>query len=645
MTKAKNARHIKQKVQPKKTESRLATFDPYKWWKDRKTIFMLVFLLIITFIVMSPSLKGKLLNWDDDVNITRNENVKQLSGENLKNIFTQPVIGNYNPLTILTFALEYHFFGENPFYYHLNNLILHLINAFFVLWLMMLLRLRREWALFAAIMFAIHPMRVESVAWITERKDVLYAMFYLASVISYIYHLKLKKKRFLVFTVLFFLLSLLSKIQAVTLPLTLLLVDYILGRPLKFRLILEKIPYFILSLVVGLVGIYFLGQQKSLDTIDYTIIERLLMGSYALCMYVVKSVFPFSLSAIYPFPEPGNFGIIYYVAPIILICLAVLVYFASRRGKAVLFGTLFFLVNIVFMLQVVSAGQGFIADRFSYIPYIGLVYLYAYGASWLTEKRKKMMPLIACVAVVIVGYYAVSSWKRTKIWKDTITLMNDVIEKYPSSVAHLNRGYEYRLKKEFEKAITDYSKAISLKPDFAKAYHNRGTAYFYTNRDSLAILDFNKAISYDPTYAETWGNRGSAKARSGHYQAALEDFNKAIQLDPAFPDNYSNRGLTYEMLGNYEAAIADYYQYLKIKPDDAKAYNVIGIDKQKLKKYKESLEDFDKAISMDPQGLYYLSRSYSWNALGEKSKALSDVQTAIKSGTQVDPAYLKMLQQ
>jgi len=645
MTKAKNSKHIKQKVQQKKPDVRLAASDPYKWWKNRNTIFMLVFLLVITFIVMSPSLKGKFLNWDDDVNITRNENVKQLSGENIKKIFTQPVIGNYNPLTILTFAFEYHFFGENPFYYHLNNLILHLINAFFVFWLMMLLRLRREWALFAALMFAIHPMRVESVAWITERKDVLYAMFYLASVISYIYHLKLKKKRFLVLTILFFLLSLLSKIQAVTLPLTLLLVDYILDRPLKFRLILEKIPYFVLSLVVGLVGIYFLRQQKSLDTIDYTILERLLMGAYALCIYLVKSVFPYTLSAIYPFPEPGKFGIIYYVAPFILIGLAVLVYFATRRDKIVLFGTLFFLVNIVFMLQVVSAGQGFLADRFSYIPYIGLVYIYAYGASWLAEKRKKVLPLIVCFAVVVVGYYAVSSWKRTSVWKDTITLMSDVIEKSKASVAYLNRGYEYRLKKDFEKAIADYSKAISLKPDFAKAYHNRGTAYFYTDRDSLAILDFNKAISFDPNYAETWGNRGSAKARSGQYEAALEDFNKAIKLDPAFPDNYSNRGLTYEMLGNYEAAITDYYQYLKIKPDDAKAYNIIGIAKQKLKKYNESLEDFDKAISMDPQGLFYLSRSYSWNALGEKSKALADVQAAIKSGTQVDPAYLKLLQQ
>ena len=225
---------------PKKASQQPVRFDAYKWWKDKKAILMLAVLLVITFIVMQPSLKGKFLNWDDDVNIYENNNVKHLTVENIKNIFTSNVIGNYNPLSILTFTLEYHFFKEGTFYYHLNNVILHLLNAFLVFWLLMLIGLRKEWALFAALFFSVHPMRVESVAWITERKDVLFAFFYLASVICYIYYLKFKKKRSYILVLIFFLLSLLSKIQAVSLPLTLLLVDYILKRPLKFKLILEK---------------------------------------------------------------------------------------------------------------------------------------------------------------------------------------------------------------------------------------------------------------------------------------------------------------------------------------------------------------------------------------------------------------------
>ncbi|MDD4215574.1 MAG: tetratricopeptide repeat protein, partial [Bacteroidales bacterium] len=319
----------------------------------------------------------------------------------------------------------------------------------------------------------------------------------------------------------------------------------------------------------------------------------------------------------------------------------------KKKNKYVIFGGLFFLLNIIFSLalQVVAVRPTVMADRYVYLASIGIFFIVAWGAHLLIEK-KFIKPVIV-TSVFLVFFLATSylTYSRNKVWKNTISITSDVVEKYAVPLMWVNRGYEYRQRKEYDKALADYNNAIRTDSTYALAFHNRGALYFFTNKDSLAILDFNKALQFNPKNAETWSNRGSALARSGHYEEALKNFDKSIELDPRVSNTYSNRALTYEMLGRFEEAIADYQKYLKLKPNDASIYNNIGIDKQRMKKFKESLEDFDKAISIDPQGIYYLSRSYSWNALGEKSKALANAQKAVSSGVEADPAYLKMLQQ
>jgi protein O-mannosyl-transferase len=623
----------------------VSLFDPYKWWKDKKTLLMIALLLAVTFVVFFPSLKGEFLNWDDDVNIYLNENVKQLNTENVKKIFSETVIGNYNPLTILSFALEYHFFGEDTFYYHLHNIILHLLNAFFVFWLLMLLRLPRGWALFAAFLFAVHPMRVESVAWITERKDVLFAFFYLAAALSYVYHLKFKKKRYIALLVLFFMLSLLSKIQAVSLPLALLLIDYLLKRPLKFRLIIEKIPYFLLSLAVGLLGVYFLGKQESLDNIEYSIAERAMLGTHALWVYLAKSVVPYSMSAIYPFPKPGAFEWYFYVSPFILIAIAVLVFLSARKTRAVVFGALFFLFNIMFILQIVSAGQGYLADRFTYIPYIGLAYVYAYGFMRLGEKRKTLLPVLAGIAGLIIAFYGVFSFVRVGVWINTETLFTDVIKYDPKiATAYRNRGNYYRDNDMKDKALADFAALVQLTPDDHKPYISRGKIYFDTGEMEKAFFDFNKSIELDSSSAEAFSNRGTIYASRGEWDLALYDFNSALRINPGWKDAFLNRGLLYYNLMRWQDAIADIDQYLSIAPGHAGAYNLRALAKAQMRDFPGALHDYELAMQSSPdEGVFYQNRALLYSLMGEKTKALADVEKARQKGIHPDPAFVERL--
>jgi protein O-mannosyl-transferase len=630
---------------PKKTAHSTVKFDPYKWWKNKRALLTLAILLVVTFIVMQPSLKGKFLNWDDDVNIYDNNNVKHLTCDNIKNIFTGTVIGGYNPFTIFTFALEYKFFKEKTFYYHLDNIILHLLNAFFVFWWLMLLGLRKEWAFFAALFFSVHPMRVESVAWITERKDVLFAFFYLASVICYVYYLKYKKKRFYFLVLVFFLLSLFSKIQAVALPLTLLLIDYILKRPLKFRLILEKIPHLLFSLAIGLLGIYFLGKQESLDQIDYSFLERFLVGTYSLCVFLYKSIFPYPLSAVYAFPEPGYFPLIYYFTPFIIIGLGVLVYLAGRRSRIALFGSLFFLFNIIFILQVLSAGQGFCADRFSYIPYIGLAYVYASGGSWLMDKYKKWMPLIITIAAAIIIVNAVNCRNRIKVWENTETLFTDVLQQNTKvPLAYRNRGNYYRDNKIKDKGLADFSALIQLTPKEAKPYISRGKIYFDRKDTMNAFQDFNKAVLLDSTSAEAYSNRGSVYGLRQKYDLALKDFSKAIKLNPKWKDALLNRSLLLYSSAKFNQALSDLNNYLAMDPNNADACNMRGLCKAQLNDLKGAIDDYSNSIILNPnEPIFYQNRAFVYSMLGEKSKALNDLKKAQQLGAKIDLAVMEKL--
>ena len=334
-----------------KPESKLPSF-----WRNKFNLNAAIAALLITFACFYNTTSNEFVNWDDDRNFYENEYITTINQENFwsntKEIFSTNVIGNYNPLSIWTFAVEQRVYGlDNPGKWHLTNVFLHMICVFFVFRICLLLGLKWQGSLFVALLFGIHPMRVESVAWVTERKDVLFGAFYLSALYLYIKG-KLSGNNYFVFIFILFLLSLFSKIQAVILPLSMIAVDYYLDSKIDFKSILKKAPYFIMSLAFGLLGIIFLKDQGALEaTVTYPFWQRLFVGSYSYLIYVVKAIVPYKLSPLYPYAQqmPAYF----YPSIVVFPALSYGLYYTYKNQMKVwFFGLTFFTVNIMFLLQI-----------------------------------------------------------------------------------------------------------------------------------------------------------------------------------------------------------------------------------------------------------------------------------------------------
>jgi len=551
---------------------------------QKKICLSLAVIAMATFLVYVPALNGGFVNYDDNIYITENPTIKEFSAENLRKIFTTSFTNTYVPLTILSFSLDYHFVQLEPWWYHLNNILLHVINTLLVFWLIYLLIQHFETAVITATLFGIHTLHVESVAWLTERKDVLYTVFFLASLIAYLLFLKKRNIRQYRYSLIFFLISLFSKGQAVTLPLSLLLIDYFSGRKLLDRkVIFEKIPFFALSIVFGIVTICVLFSNNVFDERpDYVFHHQLIIGSYAFVHYLIKLIFPYHLSALYPLPvKTGEtIPVEYWVYPLVVFLLILLVFYSARYTKKIVFGTCFFIFNIFLMLQILPVGTAFSADRFSYVSSIGFFYLIAVGYKWIGEKKFSYQKYARIILISYIIILAALSYNRCHIWKDGFTLWNDVLTKYPDSTFALNnRGYLKLQNGDIKGAVADFDRAILASPRHAPAYHNRGICRSKMGDYQGAIADYTDAVKLNPNMEGAFLNRGSVRFASGNYDDAIRDYSLAIQLKPDHDDAFYFRGLAEYQSGRYQNAISDCSSAIILNPRHPRAYYVRGMSK------------------------------------------------------------------
>ncbi|MDQ3141606.1 MAG: tetratricopeptide repeat protein [Bacteroidota bacterium] len=601
----------------------------------------IIAILLITFVVFLPSLQNGFVNWDDDRNVYENANILELNAKSIKKIFTSDVIGNYNPLPILSFAIEHHFFGMNPKMMHITNLLLHLFCVFFVFKIFRQLGLNLLFAFFGALLFGIHPMRVESVAWITERKDVLFASFFLPALFLYIKNLDdySKKRSLLIF--LLFAIGLFAKIQMVALPLTFLAIDYWKGRTLNFKLVLEKWPYFLAALAFGIYGISVLQNQGSLETnVVHTGISRLFIGSYSFIVYLIKFIIPYPIIPLYPYP--ANLSVWHYVSlPAALIVLVGLWWAYKKNWRALVFGMIFFIFNIVFLLQILGAGQGYLADRFTYIAYIGLFFTLCYYLNEWVVKKPAHKQLIIPLFSIYLMVFALLSYRQCKIWKDSGTLWTHVIKYYDNTPLPFNNRANYnRDLKLYDQAIKDYNRAIELKAGHA-TYNSRARLFFNKNEDQKALIDYTKAIELSPK-AEYYVNRGAAHAKLGNMDASLKDLNKGLELDPSWKVGYLNRSIIYNQSGNYALALKDIDSYLKYDPQNADLWYEGGRCLRALNNNIKALEYYNRALQLKPNsGLFYLERGKTQKTLGNHQAGNNDFNRASQLGEKVDPGFYK----
>lgn len=599
--------------------------------------------LSLTLLAYLPVLKGEFLNWDDNQYVYENGLIQ--SFKNLPQLLLEPLQGNYHPLTMISLALNYAISGYEPWSYHLVNLLLHLLNTFLVYRICLkLMREKPDIAFVCALLFGVHPMHVESVAWVAERKDVLYSFFFLLSLQSYLRYLESPNRSSYMQCLLWFVFSLLSKPAAVVLPLVLLAVDYLKRQPFSLKSLTEKIPFFLLSLIMGLLTYKAQSEVGSTETIpEFSAINRILFACYSFMMYGIKFFVPYPQSPFYPFPSAsGSLPSLYYLAPLFVAATAAGCLYSLRKTRVIAFGVLFYLINILLIMQFMVVGRAIIAERYTYMPYFGLALLSAWLLAQASEKYRWNLRHIIWVPGIIM---VVLTYRYAKVWQTSETLWEHAIETTPGSRAFHNRAALYRKSGEFDKAIALYSEALKYDDDVIRdaIFTNRGNIYFDKKEYDQAIRDYNEALQVDPRDAQAFENRGAANLMMKQYDAALQDFNTTLSIDPKRLSVYAKLGVLYMSKNKLEDAAIVYEKYVTGFPEDSEALNDLGYCHMQLKSFDKALSFFNRAITLNDKATYFINRSFTYSAMGNLEAARSDAREARSRGYTLRPDYLKVL--
>ena len=613
------------------------SFIPVKDGKfagSRPVLFiMMAAIAMLTFLFLYPSLNNKFTNWDDPSYIIQNDLVKSLTTSGLQHIFTTPSMGNYHPITILLYAIEYHFAQLEPGLYHVDSLLLHIIVTLLVFWLVNLLTRRPIAALVTALLFGLHPMHVEPVAWVSGRKELLYSLFYLLSCITYIIFIRTNeagRNKWYWVCLGLFVCSLLSKPVAVTLPLILLLIDLFENGQITKKDLINKVPHFVLSLGFGVAAYRIQSHSGALDvaSASFGFFDRIALAAYAFFTYLEKLIWPTRLCNFYPYPAKvnGTLPSYYFIYPLVAIASILVIYRFYKQNRVVVFGGLFFIINIVLLLQLIPVGEAIMADRYTYLPYIGLFFI----AGWLVsrafeeEKNTKVRIVAGGLSVIIITSLGFMSMNRSKIWYDSVSLWRDNIKQVPpgSQVAIDNLGaiyfdmwYNAKDKQErhkyFDSAFSLLRTSAEMWPNMVTPYQGLGMLYYSKKDFTSASLCFQKALQLNPT-SEGYSNFGNFLEYLGKTDTAVMQYSMAIEMNPTGAYSaFINRGKIYKRNNHWAAAMKDFGAAIKINPNS---------------------------------GEPYYERSFCDTAIGLIPTAIQDIESALARGfIRVDSNYYSML--
>lgn len=532
------------------------------------------------------------INFDDDYYVTGNSHIRSgVNAESIKWAFTSVIASNWHPLTWISHILDWKLFGANASGHHLVSLFLH-IGAVIFLFLFLNKTTDKVWtAAFAAAFFALHPLRVESVAWVSERKDVLSMFWGMACLYAYSFYAERNKLSHYLLCLTLFALALMSKPMMVSLPFVFMLLDYwplgrwrgALSAPIENRrrlartLIGEKVPFILLTVVSSMLTFWAQAQGNSVISIDFLHYSKRFgnaIVSYA--AYLEKIFWPANLAVFYPYEFfLPLWKILISALMLVIITIAVLYY--NRKLPFLCVGWFWYLGTLVPVIGLVQVGKQSMADRYTYLPSIGMAVILAWLTPFLFQKAGLRLKFLYSAAIAVLCMLVFLTWMQCGYWKNSATLFSHALRVTKDNyLAHNNLGIVLSAEGMIGEAIDHYNKAIRIKPDYADAYYNRGIDYNNLGRYQQAIEDYSEAIRIKPDYADAYYNRGIAYNNLGRYQRGIEDYGEAIRIKPDYAEAYNNRGNAYAQLGNYQRATEDYGRAIRIKPNFALAYNNYG---------------------------------------------------------------------
>jgi tetratricopeptide (TPR) repeat protein len=616
---------------------------------DRWTVpGVCIFLAAIIWVVFGQTLGHEFVNYDDDFYVYENPAVTR--GLTLQGIiwaFTHVHCSNWHPLTWVSHMLDCQFYGLSPGGHHLTNILLHTATAI-LLFLILRQMTGALWrSAFVAAVFAIHPLRVESVAWVAERKDVLSGLFFMLTIGAYARYAQRRSRVELsslrsaasgsreprtqavssldprlsaldyCLVLLFFALGLMCKPMLVTLPLVLLLLDYwplnrlradaatepvfrLAGRRVPWRLVFEKLP--LLGLAVASCAVTIFAQTKSILPFENMSLSlRAGNASISCVAYLGQMFWPSGLAVLYPFTA-GGVGVSEVVLSLVLLAgISTGVFILRRRRPYFLTGWLWYLIMLAPVIGIVQVGAQARADRYTYLPQIGLYLLLTWAAADLCAGwRHRRVVLgggstIILMALIFCARAQTAYWRNSEsLWTHTLACTSD------NFIGHNNLGTALLKTGNADEAMVHYQMALEINPDYAEAHYNLGYALLKMGNVDEAIAHFQKALQINPDYADAHNNLGYALIQKGNVDEAIPHFQKALQINPDYADAHNNLGNILLEKGSVDEAIIHFQKALQIKPDDADAHNNLGTALLQKDKVDEAITHFQKALQINP---------------------------------------------
>jgi tetratricopeptide (TPR) repeat protein len=561
--------------------------------RQKHSIIVVLMLIILTLGVYWPVQDYEFVNFDDNLYVADNYLTQSgLTYQGIIKTFTDVHTGHWHPLTILSHMLDWQLFGDNAGGHHWTSVIIHILNTI-LLFIFFRYVTGAIWkSAFLAALFAIHPLNVESVAWIAERKNVLSTFFWILTMLFYVWYVKQPNwKRYL--SVFFsFALGLMSKPMLVTLPFVLLLLDYWpLNRttitkvnanqadtsmlPIKREkisfLILEKIPLFVL---IGLVIYVTLYAQKIFGAIasrdSFPLSERIGNAIVSYGLYMKKLFWPVDLAVFYPYVDIAIWQVLVAALLITIITILVCRYFRDYPYLPV--GWFWYLGTLVPVIGLIQVGSHAMADRCAYVPFIGLFVIIAWGAEHILSKAISLKKLFIFATVFIILLFTVATYNQIKLWRNTVTLFEDALKNNPkNALAHNILGLEAANRGDYNLALSHFSVVMKIKPNLDTTYNNIGNVLLKMGRRQDAIKQYEKALELNNKAADVHYNLGTVFLMENQLDKAVIHLSKAVEIKPDYIEALNGLGVTFMKKRNYNESIINFDKILKLLPANENA--------------------------------------------------------------------------
>jgi tetratricopeptide (TPR) repeat protein len=623
----------------------------------RYDVLICFFIVIATLAVYNQVRYHDFVNYDDPYYITENFHVqKGLTVDNIIWAFTSTHALNWHPLTWLSHMLDVQLYGMNPASHHLTNVLFHILNTLLLFFILRRMTGKLWRSSFVAVLFALHPLHVESVAWVAERKDVLSTFFWMLTLWGYARYVEQPGVYRYLLVLTFFILGLLAKPMVITLPFVLLLLDFwplhrfepipkssvdghVEQKPSAVLLILEKAPLFLLAAVSSIVTLQAQQSGGAVGSlVSYPLSIRIANALVAYTAYIGKMIWPEKLAVYYPHPGVQPWWQV-TVAGVLIVFVFFLAIWWSRKHSWFLVGWLWYMGTLVPVIGLIQVGSQAMADRYTYIPLIGLFIIISWGIPNISAHRRFKSAAMTIAAVIIVCILMITTWIQVGYWKNSVTLFEHTLDVTTNNyLAHNNLGVAFSKPGSTDQAIVHYTEALRLLPDYKEAHFNLGVALYVQGKIKAAVNQFSEALRIDPGFKQAHKRLATALVAQGHIDAGIRHYLKALAIDPDYKEAHKNLAVALLAEGRVQEVIYHYSEALRIDPSDPEVHNNLGNVLFKQGQTTQAIRHYSEALRFNPA---YAEAHNNLGAAMVRMGKLDEAKSFFREAIRIKPDFIQ----